>query len=228
MYQNIPIIDRPLASEVFAITAERRAAIQDEINAFEHYPKPSLRQVGGGGSIASVGHGRLGQASPSAMGHHEYAHVGRPLHIEPRNMCRAPKEIDSLESRQPRLRFEEKPSHRQKISGSELSIRESGFGASSSSISESNYDINLQTLFGGKSVIDGPLLLNDLYEGGRVVDRSIFYVTLPAQIDHVRSIAPLESYLPSRKTRTGILPAIPRNVDFDFPISAVLEEHIRK
>lgn len=231
MYQNIPIsiIDRPLAAEAFAITAERRAAIQDEINALERYPKRDPRQFGGHGPVASIGQGRPGQKSPSAVGHHESVYVGHSSHKRRRDMRQVPKDMAASKVHQSRPRFEEKPPLRQEVSGSKLSKRELDLRVSSLSISQSNHDINLPILFGSDPVIDGPLLPNDLHEGGRVVDRSIFYVPLPAQIDHMRSIVCTDSFMPNIPARRYVLPAhLPKNVVFDLPISAVLEERIRK
>jgi len=231
MYQNIPIsiIDRPLASEVFAVTAERRAAIQDEINALERYPKRDPRRFGGHGPVASIGQGGREQKSPSAIGHHESGHVAHSSHERPRDLRQVPKDMAASKVHQSRTRFEEKPPLRQEVSGSKLSKRELDIRVSSLSISESNHDINLPILFGSDPVIDGPLLPNDLHEGGRGVDRSIFYVPLPAQIDYMRPIAPLGGHLPSWRTRRYVpLSSLPGNVVFDLPISAVLDERVRK
>jgi len=235
MYQNIltSIIDRPLASEAFAITAERRAAIQDEMDAFERYPKPSLQQFGGGGSIASVVHGRRDQTSLSDIAHHESANIGHSSYKnyeKPQNICRVPKDMVASKVHQSQVLFEENPHHQLTVSGPKASIREPCFGASSLSILESNCDINRPIMFGSDPVIDGPLLPNskvkpkhryELYEGGRAIGSSIFYVPLPAQIDHMRSIFCTDSFNPSRAAlRPFLSSASPRNLVFELPMTA--------
>lgn len=253
MYQNIPmsLLDESLTSEALAMTAERRAAIQDEINAWERYSKPSLRQFGGSESVASMGQGQLGQASASVTVQHDNGRIRRSSYVMPRNMRSVPKNMKTYEAHQPLVRFEENLSPQMKMSSTQRSVSRPDFVAMSSSISASNYD-NHEMLF-GRPPADRPLLPAsvakpfpgfDRFRGGDPVGRSVFYdryaggycvghseFYLPAQIpiDFKLSLTPLEGDLRPSPGQNFTLPSLLfKNVGFNLPIAAVLEKHIRK